>query len=280
MAPDRITRDCSHSFLMEHWDEIREICRREDWPIGKAIIALDELGPCLCYCYSLASGTLIESGTGELRPIETYEKGDEVMTAGRSLAWAPNAVVMSATSCGAGRHSFVILVTYRDTALAVTSDHLFLMANRSLKRADRLAPGDVLVSPRGEPVPISGVHIGDYLAGFHHVATSKEPPAPDLDGHLLNTNGIVSADYTVQLLARHNEAAGFSGEAMAALPVVGSPEYVEKFGQSSLQAPAFAAGFAQTGSIEAAPYNAPDLAGNVFVPAEATFVRVPPDACS
>src|SRR4029077_10191917 len=120
---------------------------------------------------------------------------------------------------GASRQKYTVVVTYADTAIAVTSDHLFLMRDQTLKRADRLTPGDILVSPGGKPVPVNSVHIGDYLAGFHHIATSKEAPGPDLEGHLLNTNGVVSADYTVQLFARNDDVEGFRAEGVD-LPIV------------------------------------------------------------
>jgi len=163
----------------------------------------------------------------------------------------------------------------------VTNDHLLLLQDRTLKRADRLTTNDVLVSPQGESVPITGVHIGDYLAGFHHIATSLDSPDADLSGRLLNTNGVVSADYVVQLRARAEEdVAGFDRHGLADLPIVGSPDYVAQYGPDSRKAPAFAAGFDQGSvSVNVSPYAAPDLASNTFVPADASEVRVPEFAC-
>jgi hypothetical protein len=171
-------------------------------------------------------------------------------------------------------------VAYKDTAIAVTSDHLFLTSDRTLKRADRLAPGDILVSPNGEPIPVSAVHIGDYLSGFHHIATSKQPPGPKLDGHLLNTNGVVSADYTVQLFARTEDVDGYNRAVHQALPVVGSKEYIAKFGPGCIEAPSFSTAFSsRKDSIKSSSHNATDLRGNIFVPAAATIINVPFDAC-
>ena len=139
----------------------------------------------------------------------------------------------------------------------------------------------MLLSPEGEPVAIKGVHIGYYLAGFHHIAaTTKEPPDESLEGHLLNTNGVVSADYTVQILARRNEAAAFNADAHEDLPVVGSPEYVERYGHAALQAPD-PVEFEEDAAIAVLGINARDLGpANTFIPAEATMLQIPEGACS
>lgn len=227
---------------------------------------------------------MVQEGNGSFKAIETYVEGDEVMAAGTGLQWAPQPVVFSGGTTGASRQKFTVLVRYANTAIAVTSDHLFLLAGDDgiLKRADRLTIEDRLVSPDGTPVEITGVHIGDYLAGFHHVAaSSKSAVDAGLDGHLLNTNGVVSADYVVQITARTTDVAGFSTAAHGDMPVVGSPEYVARFGRASLQAPELPAGFADNSPIKVSNLNVPDhaLPSSTFIPAEATMLRIPDGAC-
>jgi len=82
----------------------------------------------------------------------------------------------------------------------------------------------------------------------------------------------------VQIYARQDEAPAFNAAYHAELPVVGSPEYVARYGSGSRQAPSFSAGFAREERIQVAGFNASDLTGNVFVPAEATRIDVPPEA--
>jgi hypothetical protein len=232
---------------------------------------------------------MVQEGSGAFKAIETYVEDDEVLAAGVGLNWKTERVVFSGGTTGASRQKYTVLVRYENTAIAVTSDHLFLLAGQdhALKRADRLTTEDQLVSPTGEPVEIKGVHIGDYLAGFHHVAaSSKDSPVDDnLDGHLLNTNGIVSADYVVQITARSTDVAGFNSAANEDALVVGSPEYVERFGPASLQAPELPAGFDSESPISIDNTNAADPAdpadpGNTFIPAEATKIHIPEIACS
>src|SRR5690606_26079462 len=78
-------------------------------------------------------------------------------------------------------HRDGILVAFQDTAITVTADHVFLLANRTLCRADRLAPDDALMGAGGAPVAIDALHTGDYLAGFTRIATVAERPADSLD---------------------------------------------------------------------------------------------------
>jgi hypothetical protein len=270
-------RNCSSAHCSGADAEINELCKQLGWPVNHPVLTRDDQGPCLCTCSCLAFGTLVQTGDGSFRAIEQFVVGDDVLAANTSLDWAPKRVEFSAGTSGASRQKYTVLLTYRDRALAVTSDHLFLMQDWSLKRADRLAPGDVLVAPNGDPVPIGSVHIGDYLAGFHHIATSKEAPGEDLDGHLLNTHGVVSADYAVQLFARQDDVKGFSATS-GDLPVVGSPEYVQQYGSTCIEAPLLPASFGDAPVIDTAAYDTADLAGGVFVPAVATMVTIPKDA--
>ncbi|MGW2678957.1 hypothetical protein [Streptomyces sp. NPDC001436] len=227
---------------------------------------------------------MVQEGSGEFKAIETYAEGDEVLTTGLGLQWTAETVVYSGGTTGASRQKFTVLVRYENTAIAVTSDHLFLLAdNRTLKRADRLTTDDRLLSPTGERVEIKGVHIGDYLAGFHHVAakSKKLPVGESLDGHLLNTNGVVSADYVVQLAAHSTAVAGFDAAAHQDAPIVGSSAYVQRYGPASLQAPELPAEFDTTSPIRINNTNVVDPdPTNTFIPAEATRVHVPDDACS
>ncbi|MCX4968007.1 hypothetical protein OHA98_25250 [Streptomyces sp. NBC_00654] len=277
-------RTCSSAHCRSISWELAEFCADMGVPVSTPAITRDEQGTCACSCSCLAFGTMVQEGNGSFKAIETYVEGDEVLAAGTGLTWAPASVVFSGGTTGASRQKFTVLVRYENTAIAVTSDHLFLLAgaDRILRRADRLTTDDQLMSPTGEPVDIKGVHIGDYLAGFHHIAVTGKGTVPDtLDGHLLNTNGVVSADYLVQITARSGDVAGFRSSTQENIPVVGSPDYIARYGPSSLQAPELPAGFTDTSPIRISNNNFADQeTGNTFIPAEATHVKVPPHACS
>jgi hypothetical protein len=201
------------------------------------------------------------------------------------LDWQPAPVVFSSGTSIASQQPDTVLVVYGNDAILVTSDHLFLVRDENdgmtLLRADRLTTEDHLVSPQGESVPIRSVHLGTYYAGFHNiVATSTDPPGEDLEGHLLNTQDVISGDFLLQLQARQNEAVpGFSPGNLERAPL-GSPEYREEHGDRHMEAPDLPEGFQPTMDITVTPFDAPDLPPGAFVPAVALQIQVPPDAVS
>jgi hypothetical protein len=233
----------------------------------------------------LAFGTKVQAGDESFKAIETYAVGEQVLASGSSLAWQSAPVVFSSGTSVASQQENTVLVLYENNAIAVTSDHLFLVKDENdgmtLMRADRLTTEDNLVSPQGESVSIRSVHIGTYFAGFHNiVATSTDPPGEDLEGHLLNTQDIISGDYLLQLHARQDEAVPSFSPGNLERPPLGSPEYREEHGDRHMEAPDLPEGFERTIDIKVTPFNAPDVPPGAFVPAAALLVQVPPDAVS
>ena len=261
-----MVRWCSSKHCSGADAEINSICKSEGWPVNHPVLTRDSQGPCKCSCSCLAHGTSVTDGQGSPKPIETYSIGDMVTAAGLDLQWSPAPVAFSSGTTGASRQKYTVLIVYGTDVLAVTSDHVFLLSDNTLKTADRLNPKDELVSPAGNPVTISSVHIGDYTAGFHHIATSTEQPDENLSGHLLDTNGVVSCDYAAQLYYRAGELpqSHLSGTSD---PVVGSPEYVAAFGDDCLRTPNLQ--FEERAALHP-----------LFVPAADTKILIPDIHCS
>lgn len=272
-------RQCDSAHCSGADAELYQLCIDLGLDVGYPVLTRDANGPCTCACSCLAFGTPVQAAEGEFRAIEEYQVGDTVLAAGRSLEWSPVEVRYSAGTSGASLQKFAVLVAYLDTALVVTSDHEFLMPDGSLKRADRLTPDDSLVAPDGEAVPVRSATIGDYFAGFHHIATSLEEPSGDLTGHLLNTNGVISADYIVQITDRVKvDASGFVSPDDL---IVGSPEYVQRYGQESRNPPELPVGL--VGSelpVAVARYAAEDHKPGTFIAAGLTGSRPTEGACS
>lgn len=214
---------CEEIFCASISAEMDDFCKENAWPVNHPLVMLDPQGrPCLCLCSggygaSAFGAPVLDSG-GSFKEIESFVAGEDVMAAGVTLEWAPRPVVFSRGTTRVFRQMNVVLVQYENKEMSVIGDHLFLVAghgnDRILKRADRLTAEDRLISPIGEPVEITGLYTGQLLSRFHHVgATSRVPVGDnlhDLDGHLLNTNGVVSADYIVTLSVRNGGVAGFS----------------------------------------------------------------------
>jgi hypothetical protein len=273
-------RECSSGHCSVSDPLLHIICHENELDVGTPVLTEDETGPCVCRCSCLAFGTMVQSGDNSYKAIESYLVGDTVLTAGTDLNWSESKVVYSNGTPSATKQRDTVLVIYNGTALASTADHLYLTKDRTLKRADRLTPDDVLVAPDGTDVPITSVHLGEYYSGFHHIATTKERPPEDLTGHLLNTNGVISADYAAQLFARQNEVAGFDATTVEALPEIGSPEYLDQHGDACLKAPELPAGFTDNSTLTVKGFSTPDLMPGTFVSANDSISRIPDTACS
>lgn len=264
-------RVCSASHCSGADNEINEICKGEGWPVGHPVLTRDANGPCTCTCSCLALGTPVKLPDGSYDPIESFAVGDSVATCGVGLAWGTSTVVFSQGTAGVSRQPYSVFIGYGGRSIVVTSDHLFLATTRQLVRADRLAPADTLMAPDGTAVQLETVAIGLFEGGFHHIATSVNAPGPDLDGRLLDTNGLISADYSTQLHARSGELdASLYDVQLNARPVVGSPRYVGAVGSGANLRGA-------NGIIWGS--EAKGTGAGIFTPAESLFSPVPDFAC-
>jgi hypothetical protein len=174
----------------------------QGWPTGYSVDAVEGSEPMGNHCIGacLALGTLV-AVPGGIRPIESIKVGDQVLAAGTDLKWATYQVQFSA---GTGPRTLNPLVVYLHCSgiqAIVTPDHLFLLSNKTLQRADRLTSADKLMSPDGLSIPIDSVVLGEFIGEIHAIATSVQKPEGNFDGHLIVTNGLVSGDYTAQLHA-------------------------------------------------------------------------------
>lgn len=265
-------RVCSAAHCSGADNEINEICKGEGWPVGHPVLTRDGSGPCTCTCSCLALGTPVRLPDGKYDPIESFAVGDSVAACGLSLVWGASKVMFSQGTAGVSRQPYSVFVGYGGRSIVVTSDHLFLAASRQLVRADRVAPGDKLMSPDGSTVLVDKVAIGLFEGGFHHIATSVTSPGPDLDGRLLDTNGLISADYSTQLHARSGElGATLLDSTLNARPVVGSPRYVAAVGGG--------AGVQGANAVMWSGGGEKGTGAGIFTPAESLFTAVPDFAC-
>jgi len=184
-------------------------------------------------------------GEDDFKAIEEFEVGDTVLAAGPDLNWKPMMVEFSAGTGEFSQGTIMIKVSFEKNGaedyLIVTKSQVFLMPNGNLKRADKLAPwhketqqGDKLVLADGQEAPVTGLHLGNFKKGLHHIATTNHP-ALSLEGHLLNSKGVVTGDYALQIaeIAQEEPSAVAFATMMEDghedLPTFGTKEYVEKY---------------------------------------------------
>ena len=147
---------------------------------------------------SFANDTPISTPSGWVF-IQDLRIGDSVSAAflkDDKLSWETRTVEFSE-----GADDLILVsITYGDNrSLVVSPDQLFMLANKNLIPADKLNPGrDQLLSVESNPVPIRSVERGEYQGGIHQIATSLgEASSPN--GHLLNSNAVITGDYALQI---------------------------------------------------------------------------------
>lgn len=221
-------------------------------------------GYCQCCCSCFGHDTPIEAAPGQFMLVQDIRASDLLMAANLDpttgkLSWQQRPVdYTGGVWLDAEPVPGMYLVTYaypgpkgEDSRLiVVTADHLFLMEDSTLKAVQLLAPGDKLRTADGGVSEVLFAANGSFTRGVYSVQLEGEFDGKSLDGHLLNANGIVCADYAVQVYYAANQIPANLVHASAAnAPEVGTPEYAAKYKSAKLDAflaneDAWPAGFA------------------------------------
>ncbi|MFM2379069.1 MAG: hypothetical protein RLZZ143_1647 [Cyanobacteriota bacterium] len=120
-------------------------------------------GGCFCCCGCFANGTPIAVDNEHSKAIEEFSVGDLVYVADDiSLTkWSQKPVQFSSGTGDLGAYNTMIKVTFEVNGnkdfLLVNRNQIFLMADKKLKRASKLVPGqDQLLAYDGTPAPAVG----------------------------------------------------------------------------------------------------------------------------
>jgi hypothetical protein len=188
------------------------------------------LNNCYCCCSCFANGTLIGIPTGN-EEVQKLNVGEEILAGSinglNSLDWKPRRLTFS-SGTAKGTQPGMVYIAYGDNKdLILSPDHVLMLSDGKLTTAMKLIPGAFLMGANGEPVPIYTVSLGAYRGGVHHIATDSEFNG-SVDGHLINSNGIVSGDYTLQLyfnsLGDEHKAKDYTH-----LATIGTNDYTKKY---------------------------------------------------
>ena len=205
------------------WDFCKRIQDRLDYyckDAGEnpcAAVPQEEMGvPCYCCCSCFAYDTPIEASEGEYVMVQDIVADVDQILAGSYSAgagaptWVQRVVdYSSGISAGAGEaelefdYMYYLAYQVEDGStppqfMLTTVDHLFLRPNGKVTPVQYLTPGDELVNSHGGVSNVMFVVPSKYKGGLHHLffdGFNNET----LDNHLLSANGVVCADYSVQL---------------------------------------------------------------------------------
>lgn len=188
---------------------------------------------CFCCCSCFAWGTRVTVAQGEYRTVQFIGVGDPVLTStvkvvgGKpKLTWESRTVTFS-DGMVAAPHQPAVLLQYGDQGeLAVTLDQPMLLADGSLKAADRLTLDDWLVDHKGKPVKLHALVLGKFILGFHSLST-QDFSQPEFVERYLEVNGVVAGDHLVMAMQDDAALASRFAKGHDALPRIGSSAYAK-----------------------------------------------------
>ncbi len=192
--------DCTVQHCSAVSQQVNDNCKANGWPVNHLVLVCDAQGNCCnCKCSCLAYGTPVAVPDGT-KAIQSIAMGDEVLAADTDFQWTAMPVQFSD---GTGPNSVqpqMVYVTYGppEQTIIVTLDHTFLQPGGKLIRANMLSAGGTLLDRSGNEIKITSVELKAYVGGVWNIATVHEQPK-SLDGHLIETQGVISGDYAVQL---------------------------------------------------------------------------------
>lgn len=213
-------------------------CHQKGYPAGTPfmIYYTDSSGKlvlCFCCCSCFAYNVPIQVSPTTFKVIQDFVPGDPVYAAGTDLNWKTYTVDLSSGIEPTNVELFMIYVKYGNAGeeeldMIVTEDHLFLMQGGTLTPASALKAGDQLTRPNGSAVAVKQAYLGKYIGGVHHISTG--PFSGSLNGHLLNSNNVVSTDMAVKLeFQTGNLDTKFLVKDLDKRVKVGSDEYIERY---------------------------------------------------
>jgi hypothetical protein len=185
-------------------------------------------GFCYCCCSCFAGNTPIEATPGQFTLARDIHDGDEILAAGVGLQWKP-ATVEQASTWGADTAILAMyFVRYRyadgeesEREVIVSPDHLFLMEDGKLLAVQNIVAGMKMRRADGGTTDVLLVVKGTSDGGISSISMEGGFDGKNLDGHLLNSNGVVSADFKVQV---YYESARLSKDLLSAIPKIVNDE--------------------------------------------------------
>ncbi len=173
-----------------------EACQQA--PAGQSVMLEGPKGYCYCYCWGgkLAPYTVAD-GEGVQVPLDAIPVGGFVTAAGLDLQWR-RMLVRWASRPYQSSPQQAYAITVGGQTMQVPSSHMFLTAHRRLILARQMNLSIPLMAVDGSAAPVESIEVVSIHDAFQFVATADVDPGPDLLDHLLNSQGVVSADHAVE----------------------------------------------------------------------------------
>ncbi len=236
---------CGQPFCDPIQTDINEYCKHTG--LGGDVPVPQNNGgkKCYCCCSCFAYNTPIQVAPSQFRLVQDLKIGDPVMVTGIDATnWETKDITDAAGIAPGVMMEFMYYTAARlddsgeDRYLITTADHLFVLLEGPEHRlipAQDLRPGFKVLTANGGAATIAFSVVGQFTGGVRSISVGEYEGGP-LDGHMLNSNGIVTADFSVQSWY-------YSGELSSALltgdpdtPFPGSAAYAARYQSDELLA--------------------------------------------
>lgn len=194
---------CSAQHCGSVSQQINDTCKANEWPVNHLVLVCDSTGYCCnCTCSCLAFDTPVAVSAGQTKAIQTFKLEDPVLAYDPSGAAQQRSVAFSDGTNATSVQPEMAYVSFKtgteERTVTVTLNHTFLLAaTRKLIQAQMLNAGMELLLADGATTSVTKLEIKSYTGGVWNIATAIGKPA-NLDGHLIDTDGILSGDFAVQ----------------------------------------------------------------------------------
>jgi hypothetical protein len=213
---------CSENLCKEKRAKIDTVCHTVG---GLVYFEQPDGSMCYCKCSCVEGRTLVAVNADTMTEMHGIEVGDSVLALQANGTWQPSTVTYSDGSTYFNKPVYYAIYVSADNGsnLIVTPDHLFLTADKTLIRADRLQPDTKLLDAELKPVGLARIVPGTFSGSFHNITVGNSNlETVEPDGHYINTQGVVSADFYLQTAGK-----GMT-KVNSGLPQVGSVEYAKR----------------------------------------------------
>ncbi|MET1113134.1 MAG: hypothetical protein ABWX67_16570, partial [Allosphingosinicella sp.] len=210
-------RLCSEELCGIIAEELNQYCMYAGAPPCSPLPFLSNGEVCYCCCPGTgnAADTPFESAEDEFVRAQDLAPGVDRILAGRYRAgdgaprWDARIVdhsvgIVAGGGEGEPAFDYIYYLAYQiadeeePRAIVGTRDQLFLRPSARVTPIQHLRPGDELVGARGGIGRVAFTVPSHYRGALHQLALAGFDNKK-LDGHLLSANGVVTADYSVQL---------------------------------------------------------------------------------
>jgi hypothetical protein len=194
---------CSAQHCSSVSAKINETCKKEEWPQNHLVLVCDpNTGDCCnCTCSCLAFNTPVAIGNDQNKAIQDFKVGDTVLAREKDQ-WVEKIVKFSDGTSPISVQPEMCYITCeidgKQQALVTTMDHTLLTEENKLIQARQLRVGTKIQLASGGLTPVLKFDVRSYTGGVWNISTGIGEPS-SLEGHLINTQGVVSGDYAVQL---------------------------------------------------------------------------------